>query len=81
VGRDVGLAVSAAVLAVVGVVLAGNLWGVSTRSEAEDKRWWSAGPIRRVLRRGACANPRPFGVILIVVAVLLVVAIFLGNRS
>jgi hypothetical protein len=80
-GRVVGLAMSAAVLGVVGVALAGDLWGVGTRSEAEAKRWWSAGPIRRLLRRGVWVNPRPLGVILIVVAVLLVVAIFLGNRS
>ena len=79
-GRVVGLAVSAAVLALVGVVLAGDVWGVSTRLEAEVTRWWSA-PIRRLFRRGVWTNPRPFGVILIVVAVLFVVAIFLGNTS
>jgi hypothetical protein len=75
------LALSAVVLALVGAILAGDVWGVSTRAKVDVKRWWSAGPVRRLLRRGVWANPRPFGVVLIVVAVLLVVAIFIGDRS
>lgn len=80
-GRVAGLAVSAAVLGFVGVILAGDLWGVSTWYQAEVKRWWSAGRIRRVLRRGVWSNPRPFGIVLVVFAVLFVVAIFFGNGS
>lgn len=79
--RVVGLAVSAAVFAFVGVVLAGDIWGVSTRLEAVTKRWWSAGPIRRAFRRAVWTNPRPFGVILVAFAFLFLVGIFLGNRS
>jgi hypothetical protein len=79
-GRAAALAASAGVLALVGVVLAADIRGVSSWYETEVKRWWSAGPIRRAFRRGVWANPRPFGVVLIVVAFLFVVGIFLGYR-
>jgi hypothetical protein len=64
-----------------GAVLAGNYRGTSSRMAAGADRWWRAGAVRRRLRWGVGTSPRPVGVVLMLMALVILAGLVFGRAG
>ena len=62
-----------------GLALLLDLRGISSKARVGILEWWSRGPVRRRLRKGVMADARPFGVLLILVALIAILEIIFNR--